>query len=121
VISVPRAWPPKRPVGKLIVALVAWAAGIGFFLVGFMTGSSADVYRWVTTGHAKLIVQQWVTVYNIAAEEDGGLSFVSGEPFSDTTHLPSRPVLRGSSTRSTRWFSARIPTPRPEAAASEST
>ncbi len=30
----------------------------------------------------KLIVQQWVTVDNIAAEEDGGLSFVSGEPFS---------------------------------------
>lgn len=27
----------------------------------------------------KLIVQQWVTVDNIAAEEDGGLSFVSGE------------------------------------------
>ena len=32
----------------------------------------------------KLIVQQWVTVDNIAAEEDGGLSFVSGEPFSAT-------------------------------------
>ncbi|WP_131739698.1 dihydrofolate reductase family protein [Actinomadura roseirufa] len=33
----------------------------------------------------KLIVQQWITVDNIAAEEDGGLSFVSGEPFSETT------------------------------------
>ena len=33
----------------------------------------------------KLIVQQWVTVDNIAAEEDGGLSFVSAEPFSETT------------------------------------
>lgn len=33
----------------------------------------------------KLVVQQWVTVDNIAAEEDGGLSFVSGEPFSETT------------------------------------
>lgn len=32
----------------------------------------------------KLIVQQWVTVDNIAAEEDGGLSFVAGEPFDDT-------------------------------------
>ena len=32
----------------------------------------------------KLVVQQWVTVDNIAAEEDGGLSFVSGEPFSET-------------------------------------
>ncbi|HUG51495.1 MAG TPA: dihydrofolate reductase family protein [Terrimesophilobacter sp.] len=32
----------------------------------------------------KLIVQQWVTVDNIAAEEDSGLSFVSGEPFSET-------------------------------------
>jgi dihydrofolate reductase len=34
----------------------------------------------------KLIVQQWVTVDNIAAEEDGGLSFVSAEPFSETTN-----------------------------------
>lgn len=33
----------------------------------------------------RLIVQQWVTVDNIAAEEDGGLSFVSGEPFSEKT------------------------------------
>ena len=33
----------------------------------------------------RLVVQQWVTVDNIAAEEDGGLSFVSGEPFSETT------------------------------------
>ncbi len=33
----------------------------------------------------KLIVQQWVTVDNIAAEEDGGLSFVSVEPFSEKT------------------------------------
>ena len=33
----------------------------------------------------KLVVQQWVTVDNIAAEEDGGLGFVSAEPFSDTT------------------------------------
>jgi dihydrofolate reductase len=32
----------------------------------------------------KLVVQQWVTVDNIAAEEDGGLGFVSGEPFDDT-------------------------------------
>jgi dihydrofolate reductase len=31
----------------------------------------------------KLIVQQWVTVDNIAAEDDGGLSFVSVEPFSE--------------------------------------
>jgi dihydrofolate reductase len=34
----------------------------------------------------ELVVQQWVTVDNIAAEEDGGLSFVSGEPFSETTN-----------------------------------
>ena len=33
----------------------------------------------------KLIVQQWVTLDNIAAEEDGGLGFVSGEPFSEKT------------------------------------
>ena len=38
-----------------------------------------------TRQRRKLIVQQWVTVDNIAAEEDGGLSFVSGEPFADTT------------------------------------
>jgi dihydrofolate reductase len=31
----------------------------------------------------KLVVQQWVTVDNITAEQDGGLSFVSGEPFDD--------------------------------------
>ncbi|MFD1046640.1 dihydrofolate reductase family protein [Kibdelosporangium lantanae] len=31
----------------------------------------------------KLIVQQWVTVDNIAAEEDGGLGFVSVDPFSE--------------------------------------
>lgn len=31
----------------------------------------------------KLVVQQWVTVDNFAAEEDGGLGFVSGEPFDD--------------------------------------
>lgn len=31
----------------------------------------------------KLIVQQWVTVDNIAAEADGGLGFVSGEPFAE--------------------------------------
>ena len=39
----------------------------------------------------KLIVQQWVTVDNIAAEEDGGLSFVSGEPFSETTNPAFKP------------------------------
>ncbi|MEU3624995.1 deaminase [Amycolatopsis coloradensis] len=31
----------------------------------------------------KLVVQQWVTADNIAAEEDGGLGFVSVEPFSE--------------------------------------
>ena len=36
----------------------------------------------------KLIVQQWVTVDNIAAEEDGGLSFVTGEPFTDDDPSP---------------------------------
>ena len=40
----------------------------------------------------KLIVQQWVTVDNIAAEEDGGLSFVSGESFSEETD----PALKAS-------------------------
>jgi hypothetical protein len=32
----------------------------------------------------RLVVRQWVTVDNVAAEEDGGLGFVSGEPFSET-------------------------------------
>jgi dihydrofolate reductase len=43
----------------------------------------------------KLIVQQWVTVDNIAAEEDGGLSFVSGEPFDDTTTTPYQTSMMG--------------------------
>jgi dihydrofolate reductase len=44
----------------------------------------------------KLIVQQWVTVDNIAAEEDGGLSFVSGEPFDDeVTDDPFKNSLMG--------------------------
>jgi dihydrofolate reductase len=36
----------------------------------------------------KLIVQQWVTVDNIAAEEDGGLGFVSAAPFSEDDTSP---------------------------------
>ncbi|TCC57735.1 deaminase [Kribbella pittospori] len=44
----------------------------------------------------KLVVQQWVTVDNIAAEEDGGLSFVSGEPFDDSvTDNPFQNSLMG--------------------------
>jgi dihydrofolate reductase len=43
----------------------------------------------------KLIVQQWVTVDNIAAEEDGGLSFVSGEPFSEKTDPAFRAAVMG--------------------------
>ena len=43
----------------------------------------------------KLIVQQWVTVDNIAAEEDGGLSFVSGEPFDDNIERPFKSSLMG--------------------------
>ena len=43
----------------------------------------------------KLVVQQWVTVDNIAAEEDGGLSFVSGEPFSETTNSAFKASVMG--------------------------
>ncbi|MFI6316602.1 dihydrofolate reductase family protein [Nonomuraea sp. NPDC050556] len=43
----------------------------------------------------KLIVQQWITVDNIAAEEDGGLSFVSGEPFSETTNPAFKETVMG--------------------------
>jgi dihydrofolate reductase len=43
----------------------------------------------------KLIVQQWVTVDNIAAEEDGGLGFVSGEPFSDKSDPAFKANLKG--------------------------
>ena len=43
----------------------------------------------------KLMVQQWVTVDNIAAEEDGGLSFVSGEPFSETTNRAFKGSVMG--------------------------
>jgi dihydrofolate reductase len=44
----------------------------------------------------KLVVQQWVTVDNIAAEEDGGLSFVAVEPFDDeVTDDPFKNRLMG--------------------------
>ena len=43
----------------------------------------------------KLVVQQWVTVDNVAAEEDGGLSFVSGEPFSETDTSAFKANLMG--------------------------
>jgi dihydrofolate reductase len=43
----------------------------------------------------KLVVQQWVTVDNIAAEEDGGLSFVSGEPFSKATEPAFKASVMG--------------------------
>lgn len=44
----------------------------------------------------KLIVQQWVTADNIAAESDGGLSFVAGEPFDDeVTDNPFQNSLMG--------------------------
>ncbi|PZF85655.1 dihydrofolate reductase family protein [Jiangella anatolica] len=43
----------------------------------------------------RLVVQQWVTVDNIAAEEDGGLSFVSGEPFSDASDPAFKANLMG--------------------------
>jgi dihydrofolate reductase len=43
----------------------------------------------------KLIVQQWVTVDNVAAEEDGGLGFVSGEPFSEKTDPAFKAAVMG--------------------------
>lgn len=43
----------------------------------------------------KLIAQQWVTLDNIVAEEDGGLSFVSGEPFDDTSSHPFKDSVMG--------------------------
>ena len=43
----------------------------------------------------KLVVQQWVTVDNIAAEEDGGLSFVSGEPFPESTNNAFKASVMG--------------------------
>jgi dihydrofolate reductase len=43
----------------------------------------------------KLVVQQWATVDNIVAEEDGGLSFVSGEPFSDATNPAFKSAVMG--------------------------
>ncbi len=47
------------------------------------------------TSDRKLVVQQWVTVDNIAAEEDGGLSFVSVEPFSDKTNPAYKAAVMG--------------------------
>ncbi|NUR57978.1 MAG: deaminase [Catenulispora sp.] len=43
----------------------------------------------------RLVVQQWVTVDNFAAEEDGGLSFVSGEPFSEKTEPAFKDTIMG--------------------------
>jgi dihydrofolate reductase len=43
----------------------------------------------------KLIVQQWVTVDNIAAEEDGGLGFVSVEPFSEKSDPAFKAAVMG--------------------------
>ncbi|MFC3450451.1 dihydrofolate reductase family protein [Amycolatopsis speibonae] len=43
----------------------------------------------------KLIVQQWVTADNIVAEEDGGLSFVPGEPFSEKTEPAFKESVMG--------------------------
>ncbi|WP_232666734.1 dihydrofolate reductase family protein [Pseudonocardia sp. TRM90224] len=43
----------------------------------------------------KLIVQQWVTVDNIAAEADGGLSFVAAEPFDDNVETPYKTNMMG--------------------------
>ncbi len=43
----------------------------------------------------RLIVQQWVTVDSIAAEEDGGLSFVSGEAFSETANTAFKASVMG--------------------------
>lgn len=44
----------------------------------------------------KLIVQQWATVDNFAADEDGGLGFVAGEPFDDeVTDNPFQNKLMG--------------------------
>lgn len=43
----------------------------------------------------KLIVQQWVTVDSIAAEVDGGLSFVSGESFTETTDTEFKASVMG--------------------------
>ena len=43
----------------------------------------------------RLVVQQWVTVDNIAAEEDGGLGFVSGEPFSEATDKAFKASVMG--------------------------
>lgn len=43
----------------------------------------------------KLVVQQWATVDNIVAEEDGGLSFVSGEPFDDDAQSAFKDEMMG--------------------------
>lgn len=47
------------------------------------------------TSNRRLIAQQWVTLDNVAAEPDGGLSFVSAEPFSDKTDPAFRDTVMG--------------------------
>src|SRR6478609_2352885 len=43
----------------------------------------------------KLIVQQWVTADGFAAEEDGGLSFVKGDPLDDKTNPAFKASVMG--------------------------
>lgn len=43
----------------------------------------------------KLIAQQWVTLDNVVAEDDGGLGFVSGEPFDDAHPTPFQESTMG--------------------------
>ncbi|MFC9250705.1 dihydrofolate reductase family protein [Amycolatopsis thailandensis] len=43
----------------------------------------------------KLIVQQWVTADNLVADEDGGLGFVPGEPFSEKTQPAFKASVMG--------------------------
>jgi hypothetical protein len=61
----------------------------------------------------KLIVQQWVTVDNIAAEQDGGLSFVSVEPFSETTNPAYKATVMGFIDSVDTLMLGRKPTRRP--------
>jgi hypothetical protein len=69
----------------------------------------------------KLIVQQWVTVDNIAAEEDGGLSFVSGEPFSEKTDPALKASVMGFIDSVDTMILGATPTPNPRTTGSTPT
>lgn len=68
-VSVPRPWPLKRPVWQLVVALVAWAGGVGFLLLSFATGTGPDTLRWVSTAIWLTFGALWMAQWRRAVKQ----------------------------------------------------